>query len=100
MLSGHGLVSSIIGPSEPPLSAYRILSPSIVRNCGSIDVVCEVVMTVPFEVGSGGHVRSVSAAKTALAAAPYTRWADRSSANVLASYSQIGLYTFANGSTT
>ena len=46
-LSGQGLVSSTIGSCEPPLSAYRIFSPSIVRNCGSIDAVSEVVMTAP-----------------------------------------------------
>src|SRR5262245_34723595 len=45
MLSGHGLVSSITGSSTPPLTAYRIVSPSIVRCCGSIALVCEEVMT-------------------------------------------------------
>ncbi len=42
----------------------------------------------------------VSAAKTALATVPYTRCAERSSRSVRASYAQIGLYTFAKGSTT
>jgi hypothetical protein len=51
MLSGQGLVNSTTGSFEPPLSAYLILSPSIVRNCGSIEVVCEAVMTTPFEDG-------------------------------------------------
>ena len=36
-LSGHGLVSSSVGSCEPPLSAYRIFRPSIVRNRGSIE---------------------------------------------------------------
>src|SRR5262245_45609074 len=46
-LSGQGLVSSTVGSLEPPLSAYRIRSPSIVRNCGLIDVVSEVLMETP-----------------------------------------------------
>jgi hypothetical protein len=39
-LSGQGLVSSSAGYWEPPLSAYRILTPSTVRNwtCGVIVV--------------------------------------------------------------
>jgi len=44
MLSGHGLVNSTVGPCEPPLSAYRIVSPSNVRSCGSIEAVREVVI--------------------------------------------------------
>ena len=38
MLSGHGLVNSRTGFSEAPVSAYRIRKPSIVQNCGSIEV--------------------------------------------------------------
>jgi len=56
-LSGQGLVSSTTGSCEPPLSAYRILSPSIVRNCGLIDVVSEVFIETPF-------LTSVDALKT------------------------------------
>jgi hypothetical protein len=47
MLSGHGLVNNTTGSFGPALSAYLIFNPSIVRNCGSIDVVFEVVITVP-----------------------------------------------------
>src|SRR5262245_50554820 len=47
MLSGQGLVNSITGSSGPPLSAYRILSPSIVRNCASIDAVGDEFITLP-----------------------------------------------------
>ena len=38
MLSGHGLVSTSTGSFEVPLSAQRILNPSMSRNCGSIEV--------------------------------------------------------------
>src|SRR5262245_24678957 len=47
-LSGQGLVSSIAGSCAPPLAAYRILSPSIVRNCGLIDVFNKVFMETPW----------------------------------------------------
>jgi hypothetical protein len=46
MLSGHGLVNSNTGLFPPPLSAYLIFNPSIVRLRGSIDVTREVVMVV------------------------------------------------------
>jgi hypothetical protein len=47
-LSGQGLVSTTVGPCEPPpLSAYRIFTPSIVRNCGVIDAADELVPAVP-----------------------------------------------------
>jgi hypothetical protein len=49
MLSGHGLVNRTTGSFDPPLSAYRILSPSIERNAGVIEVAREVLMTTPFE---------------------------------------------------
>jgi hypothetical protein len=47
----------LFGLSELPLSAHLILSPAIVWNSGSIDVVCELVMTTPFAVvgAGGGH---------------------------------------------
>src|SRR5215468_3712223 len=47
MLSGQGLVRRITGSFEPPLSAHRMFSPSIVRNCGSMAAVGEDVMTTP-----------------------------------------------------
>src|SRR5689334_4054668 len=52
MLSGQGLVNSTTGFWSPALSAYRILSPSIVRNRGSIEVVCDVLMTAPSSVAA------------------------------------------------
>jgi len=51
-LSVQGLVSSTAGSCEPPQSAYRILSPSIVRNCGLIDVFSEVLMETPSDTKS------------------------------------------------
>ena len=49
-LSGQGLVSSIIGSCGPPLSAYRICTPSIIRNWGLIAAVSEVFMANSFRV--------------------------------------------------
>ena len=56
-----------------------------------------VVARVGSEGGTGHGSSRVRAANTALVVAPYTRWADRSSPSVHASYSQIGLYTPAKG---
>ena len=47
MLSGQGLVSNTVCSPAPPLSAYRIFSPSMIRNLGSIRAVNDV-----------GHARS------------------------------------------
>src|SRR5262245_51066312 len=47
-LSGHGLVSSSVGPDDRPLSAYRILSPSRVPKSGLNDVVAELLTATPF----------------------------------------------------
>ena len=57
-LSGHGLVSSSVRSCGPPLSAYRILTPSITRNCGVIDAVSEVFKTTPSEPRRPAHVGS------------------------------------------
>src|SRR3979411_181089 len=47
MLSGQGPVSSITDSCGPPLSAYRIRNPSIVRNRGLTDAVSEVFIAAP-----------------------------------------------------
>jgi hypothetical protein len=62
---------------------------SIVRNCGSTSWSAVASCQLP-----------VSAAKPALVTAPYTTCAQRSSASVRASQSQIGASTFASGRTT
>jgi hypothetical protein len=59
-LSGHGLVNSITGFFEPPLSAYLIFNPSIIRNRGSIDEACETLTSTPLEDRRAGHVSSAS----------------------------------------
>jgi hypothetical protein len=44
--TGQGLVSRTVRPYEPPLSALRILSPSIVWNCGLINAISGVLMDI------------------------------------------------------
>src|SRR5262245_34527841 len=70
-LSGQGLVSSTAGSCAPPLSAYRIHSPSIVRNCALIDVFSEVLIETPSGVcrcgGREGMWRQALAASQCLA---------------------------------
>jgi hypothetical protein len=44
-LSGHGLVNNTVGFCEsPPVSAKRIFSPSMLRCCGTIEVLIEALM--------------------------------------------------------
>ncbi len=50
MLSGQGLSRSACS-SRCSLSAKRIFSPSIVRNCGSIDVFNAMLTATPSEEG-------------------------------------------------
>ena len=60
-LSGQGLVSRTVDSCVPPLSAYRILSPSIDLNSGSIDVVNGVLVETPLCSVADALKRSVVA---------------------------------------
>src|SRR3954471_1217426 len=57
MLSGQGLVSSRVCPWVSPLSAYRIRTPSIARNCGWIDRLDVVDIRTLLRVDGAGPIR-------------------------------------------
>ena len=97
-----------IAPGEHHLRAVRPgeaggLEPHARAPADEHDGLAAQVLFVARVHGRGrpaGHGRSrVRAANTALVTPPKTRWADRSSPSVRASYSQIGWYTPASGRT-